>query len=127
MNFLLHKILKHKLPCYSWSQSTLQRGNGKKNTVWGAILTLYIKVYLLMFKLSTENSTILFCYNENVPSQKKFQEKDFWEINIKRLRSPRKKLNDDLQNNQSNVLIKIVSWLLFLKLHFDSQLLPFSG
>lgn len=80
-----------------------------------------------MFKLSTENSTILFCYNENVPSQKKFQEKDFWEINIKRLRSSRKKLNDDLQNNQSNVLIKTVSWLLFLKLHFDNQLLPFSG
>ena len=80
-----------------------------------------------MFKLSTENSTILFCYNENVPSQKKFQEEDFWEINIKRLRSSRKKLNDDLQNNQSNVLIQIVSWLLFLKLHFDNQLLPFSG
>ena len=80
-----------------------------------------------MFKLSTENSTILFCYNENVPSQKKFQEKDFWEINIKRLRSSRKKPNDDLQNNQSNVLIQIVPWLLFLKVHFDNQLLPFSG
>lgn len=78
MNFLLHKILKHKMPCYSWPQSTLHKGNGKKNIVWGDVLTLYIKAYLLMFKLSTENSTILFCYNENVPSQKKFQEKEIY-------------------------------------------------
>lgn len=76
MNFLLHKILKHKLPCYSWPQSTLQKGNGKKNIVWGDVLTLYIKVYLLMFKLSTENSTFFFAIMRMF-HPKKFQEKDF--------------------------------------------------
>lgn len=37
----------------------------KKNTVWEDKLTLSIKMYLLMFKTSTESITTLFCFNEN--------------------------------------------------------------
>lgn len=42
-----------------------ETGNGKKNIVWEDKLTLSIKMFLLMFKTSTESITTLFCFNEN--------------------------------------------------------------